>query len=111
MNKPDTHTRNLTSTAGHDVLAITLRAIWYYLARHDRVRDKLRDEIRSASGGYPPESFVPFSEVSKLPYLYVSLLALALAHPPPPPSVPLPSFSLRPPHPCSSLPHRTWLPT
>ncbi|KAK6951538.1 hypothetical protein Daesc_006059 [Daldinia eschscholtzii] len=45
-------------TAGHDVLAITIRAIWYYLSQNPRVLNKLRAEIRSASEGYSTNAVI-----------------------------------------------------
>ncbi|KUI58928.1 Pisatin demethylase [Cytospora mali] len=68
-------------TAGHDVLAITLRAIWYYLARDARVLMKLRAEIRSASSGHSISSIVPSSVVSRLPYLNAVIQEILRVHP------------------------------
>ena len=59
--------------AGHDVLAITLRAIWYYLAQNPRVVKNLREEIATArreEGLSDDEnSQLPYSKASSLPYL------------------------------------------
>lgn len=60
---------HIVSTAGHDVLAITIRAIWYHLAQNPSVLSKLRAEIESASNEYSTSSTIPFSVVAKLPYL------------------------------------------
>ncbi|RYC62500.1 hypothetical protein CHU98_g3725 [Xylaria longipes] len=50
--------------AGHDVLAVTIRAVLYYVARNPIVEEKLRAEL-SVLGPNTPS----FSEISKLPYL------------------------------------------
>ncbi|KAA8565434.1 hypothetical protein EYC84_009294 [Monilinia fructicola] len=55
--------------AGHDVLAITLRSIFYYLARTPQVLSKLRREIAPLEEKYPLPQIVPYIEVSHLPYL------------------------------------------
>lgn len=57
------------STAGHDVLATTLRALLYYLARNEVIAQKLRNEILCAVADLDKSSIVPDSVVSKLPYL------------------------------------------
>jgi cytochrome P450 len=57
--------------AGHDVLAVTLRAIIYYVARTSRVEEKLRAELTSVYSKYAPDEAVPYEELAKLPYLYV----------------------------------------
>ncbi|KAH9908161.1 benzoate 4-monooxygenase cytochrome P450 [Xylariomycetidae sp. FL2044] len=51
--------------AGHDVLAVTLRAVLYYVARNPTVGEKLRDELAVFKGDHP----VPYDELLKLPYL------------------------------------------
>ncbi|KAF7862479.1 hypothetical protein EAF04_007352 [Stromatinia cepivora] len=68
-NKEITGALYINLMAGHDVLAITLRSIFYYLARTPRVLDKLRTEISSVVGKYSLSTVVPYSEVSHLPYL------------------------------------------
>ncbi|KAL7624947.1 hypothetical protein AAE478_004161 [Parahypoxylon ruwenzoriense] len=68
-------------TAGHDVLAITIRAIWYYLARNDSAMAKLRAEIESASREYSLDSMVPFSMISNLPYLNAVIQETLRVHP------------------------------
>ncbi|TRX98039.1 hypothetical protein FHL15_001249 [Xylaria flabelliformis] len=50
--------------AGHDVLAVTIRAVLYYVARHPAVEEKLRAELAILG----PKT-APFSEITKLPYL------------------------------------------
>lgn len=59
--------------AGHDVLAITLRAIWYYLAQNPRVVKTLRDEIivaRKEEGlSEDINAQLPYPKASSLPYL------------------------------------------
>ncbi|THV48370.1 hypothetical protein BGAL_0252g00020 [Botrytis galanthina] len=55
--------------AGHDVLAITLRSVFYYLARTPIVLDKLRAEISSVESKYPLPALIPYSAVLELPYL------------------------------------------
>ncbi|KAF2971588.1 hypothetical protein GQX73_g1920 [Xylaria multiplex] len=68
-------------TAGHDVLAITLRAVWYHLARNTRVLSKLHDEIRLLDQRLPSASILPFSEVSRLPYLNAVIQETLRVHP------------------------------
>ncbi|KAB8293722.1 hypothetical protein EYC80_009207 [Monilinia laxa] len=55
--------------AGHDVLAITLRSIFYYLARTPQVLGKLRKEIAPHEEKYPLPHVVSYIEVRYLPYL------------------------------------------
>ncbi|KAI0010205.1 benzoate 4-monooxygenase cytochrome P450 [Xylariaceae sp. FL0662B] len=55
--------------AGHDVLAVTLRAIMYYLARTPRVAEKLRAELATLEAKYPLPSAIPYAELTKLSYL------------------------------------------
>lgn len=55
--------------AGHDVLAITLRAIFYYLVKHPLVLSKLKDEIAPLNMEYSPEFTIPYSKLATLPYL------------------------------------------
>ncbi|OQD61524.1 hypothetical protein PENPOL_c016G07209 [Penicillium polonicum] len=55
--------------AGHDVLAVTLRTILYYVARSPRVEDKLRGELATIITHYRPTDAIPYTETSKLPYL------------------------------------------
>ncbi|KAI0446170.1 benzoate 4-monooxygenase cytochrome P450 [Xylaria telfairii] len=50
--------------AGHDVLAVTIRAVLYYVARDPAVEQKLRAEL-SVLG----PNISSFSEINKLPYL------------------------------------------
>lgn len=57
--------------AGHDVLAITLRAIFYYLARSPRVLSKLRIEIDTVIKDYPLSSPTSSSQIASLFYLQV----------------------------------------
>ncbi|XDG03463.1 hypothetical protein ABKA04_003078 [Annulohypoxylon sp. FPYF3050] len=57
------------SMAGHDVLAVTLRAILYYVARTPRVETKLRTELASLESSYAPSDIIPYAELTKLPYL------------------------------------------
>ncbi|KAI2768408.1 benzoate 4-monooxygenase cytochrome P450 [Daldinia loculata] len=68
-------------TAGHDVLAITIRAIWYHLAQNPSVLSKLRAEIESASNEYSTSSTIPFSVVAKLPYLNAVIQETLRVHP------------------------------
>ncbi|KAG8159162.1 hypothetical protein KVR01_010823 [Diaporthe batatas] len=68
-------------TAGHDVLAITLRAIWYYLARNPRVLKKLRSEIETVSTECPPGSVVTYSTASGLEYLNAVIQETLRIHP------------------------------
>lgn len=63
----------LVRIAGHDTLAIALRAILYYVARDSRVYRKLQVEIDEAvSGGRVLTCPASFSEASQLRYLYVT---------------------------------------
>jgi cytochrome P450 len=50
--------------AGHDVLAVTIRAVLYYVARNSMVEEKLRAELSLLGPKIPP-----YSEITKLPYL------------------------------------------
>ncbi|KAI0114132.1 benzoate 4-monooxygenase cytochrome P450 [Nemania sp. FL0031] len=50
--------------AGHDVLAVTIRAVLYYVARHPHVEEKLRAELMMLGPGT-----IPYVELTKLPYL------------------------------------------
>lgn len=72
------------STAGHDVLATTLRALFYHLAQNPAIARKLQDEILSTAAGFDDSCVVPDLVVSKLPYLYVTksytLSILILSH-------------------------------
>ncbi|KAJ2983966.1 hypothetical protein NUW58_g6157 [Xylaria curta] len=68
-------------TAGHDVLAITLRAIWYYLACNPRVKSKLRDEIKLVNNQLSSSDILPYSEISKLPYLNAVIHETLRVHP------------------------------
>nr|AVY05537.1 cytochrome P450 monooxygenase [Nodulisporium sp.] len=55
--------------AGHDVLAVTLRAVLYYVARTPRVEAKLRAELATLGKHYALSDSVPYAELTKLPYL------------------------------------------
>ncbi|KAI1442488.1 benzoate 4-monooxygenase cytochrome P450 [Annulohypoxylon stygium] len=55
--------------AGHDVLAVTLRAILYYVARTPRVETKLRTELGSLYSNYALSDIIPYVELTKLSYL------------------------------------------
>ncbi|KAI1138396.1 benzoate 4-monooxygenase cytochrome P450 [Hypoxylon sp. FL0543] len=55
--------------AGHDVLAVTLRAVLYYVARTPRVEAKLRAELATLGKHYTLSDSVPYAELTKLPYL------------------------------------------
>ncbi|KAL9625856.1 MAG: hypothetical protein Q9160_000176 [Pyrenula sp. 1 TL-2023] len=55
--------------AGHDVLAITLRAIWYYLARSPKAMKMLRADFQQLEEEYPSNEPVPYEKLSELPYL------------------------------------------
>lgn len=52
--------------AGHDVLAITLRAIIHHLSRNPRVQAALRAELNSVT---PNADSVPYTTLNSLPYL------------------------------------------
>ena len=69
-NKPtDGLTDKSYSLAGHDVLAVTLRAILYYVARTPRVETKLRTELATLEPYYALSNRVPYAELTKLSYL------------------------------------------
>ncbi|KAK6005954.1 hypothetical protein QM012_006364 [Aureobasidium pullulans] len=55
--------------AGHDVLAVTIRAILYYVARTPSVEAKLRDEIAALSSRYTASELIPYSALMDLKYL------------------------------------------
>ncbi|PHH64517.1 hypothetical protein CDD81_4296 [Ophiocordyceps australis] len=55
--------------AGHDVLAVTLRAILYHVARSPRVERKLRVELATIATHYRATDAIPYKETSKLPFL------------------------------------------
>lgn len=61
---------NLSVTA-HDVLAIALRAILYYLCCLPDCRDRLAFEIREAERKKELSTPAKYTEVVQLPYLYV----------------------------------------
>ena len=65
----DELTDNWCSMAGHDVLAVTLRAILYYVARTPRVETKLRTELATLEPQYAVSNRVPYVELVKLSYL------------------------------------------
>ncbi|CAG8900566.1 unnamed protein product [Penicillium egyptiacum] len=65
----ETIDKNCLSMAGHDVLAVTLRTILYYVARSPRVEDKLRAELATLVTHYGSTDAIPYTETSKLPYL------------------------------------------
>ncbi|KAI3324021.1 cytochrome P450 oxidoreductase [Xylariaceae sp. AK1471] len=68
-------------TAGHDVLAITLRAVWHYLAQNGHVLKALRAEIEAAAKDTPISSTVPITKISKLPYLNAVIQETLRVHP------------------------------
>ncbi|KAI9036750.1 cytochrome P450 [Aspergillus affinis] len=71
--------------AGHDVLAITLRAIWYYLAQNPRVVKILREEIATARReeglSDHEDAQLPYAKASSLPYLDAVLHETFRIHP------------------------------
>lgn len=54
--------------AGHDVLAVTIRAVLYHVARNPPVEAKLRAEL--ANVAHFGVDIVPYAELQKLTYLY-----------------------------------------
>ncbi|KAI0865170.1 benzoate 4-monooxygenase cytochrome P450 [Xylaria cubensis] len=62
--------------AGHDVLAVTLRAVLYYVARNPRVEERLRAELAVFDEGHP----VAYDELTKLPYLDAVILESLRIH-------------------------------
>ncbi|KAI0380386.1 benzoate 4-monooxygenase cytochrome P450 [Hypomontagnella monticulosa] len=67
--------------AGHDVLAITLRAIWYYLSQDPSILATLRDEISMAREGLPCDAPLPYSTISTMPYLEAFIYESLRIHP------------------------------
>lgn len=65
----DQQTDESCSMAGHDVLAVTLRAILYYVARTPRVETDLRTELASLDSHYALSDIIPYEELTKLSYL------------------------------------------
>lgn len=57
------------SIAGHDVLAVTLRAILYHVARHPRVEQRLREELSAFDKPYPRPTPIPYIDLTQLPYM------------------------------------------
>lgn len=55
--------------AGHDVLAISLRAMWYFLAKNPRVLHNLRAELKEAQANVPEGQKLTAQGLSSLPYL------------------------------------------
>lgn len=55
--------------AGHDVLAITLRAILYFLCKNLEVQGKLRREICKATDDYDASVIVPNAVDNNIAYL------------------------------------------
>lgn len=54
--------------AGHDVLAVTIRAVLYHVARNPQVEAKLRAELANVS--HLGVDILPYAELQKLTYLY-----------------------------------------
>lgn len=61
----------VSRVTAHDVLAITLRAILYYLCQNAKARQKLCDEIVQADISGELSIPVRYVEATKLSYLYV----------------------------------------
>jgi hypothetical protein len=57
------------SVTAHDVLAICLRSILYYLAKNPDVRRKVRIEIATADKAGQLSNPVRYAETTKLTYL------------------------------------------
>jgi len=55
--------------AGHDVLAITLRAVFYYLSKHPSVRSQLRQELQAKGKNYTLSDPLPYAKLEQCPYL------------------------------------------
>ena len=55
--------------AGHDVLAITLRTIFYHLARTPAAATKLREELQAISPEYPTNVPLPYDVLADCQYL------------------------------------------
>ncbi|KAF1956869.1 cytochrome P450 [Byssothecium circinans] len=66
--------------AGQHVLAITLRALVYYLAKTPSCVEKLREEFAAVDVEYPRPSMIPFSKLSKLPYLEATIYESLRVH-------------------------------
>ncbi|KAI0399660.1 benzoate 4-monooxygenase cytochrome P450 [Xylaria palmicola] len=61
--------------AGHDVLAVSIRAVLYYVARNPAVEKRLRAELAAWGPGT-----IPYTELSKLPYLDAVILESLRIH-------------------------------
>lgn len=61
----------VSRVTAHDVLAITLRAIIYYLCKNVKARQKLCDEIVQADISGELSKPVRYAETTKLSYLYI----------------------------------------
>ncbi|KAK7993614.1 hypothetical protein PG989_006995 [Apiospora arundinis] len=55
--------------AGHDVLAVTLRAVLYYVSRNLSVEQSIRDELSTFKKSYPCSTIISYSELTQLPYM------------------------------------------
>lgn len=55
--------------AGHDVLAITLRTLFYHLAKRADIRERLKSELSELETHYQLPKHIPYRELAKLPYL------------------------------------------
>lgn len=59
------------SVTAHDVLAISLRAVLYYLGKNPAMRTKVRAEIRDAEVAGKLSRITQQKETSDLEYVYV----------------------------------------
>ncbi|PVI01651.1 cytochrome P450 oxidoreductase [Periconia macrospinosa] len=66
--------------AGQHVLAITLRALVYYLAKYPSCLQKLRAEFAEVDAKYALPSMIPYAELSKLPYLEATIYESLRVH-------------------------------
>ncbi|KAF1978048.1 cytochrome P450 [Bimuria novae-zelandiae CBS 107.79] len=60
---------DLGQNGGHDVLAVALRTVFYYLARHPSVLERLREEFAPLEKVYSHDVPIPYQELSELTYL------------------------------------------
>ncbi|RAL13169.1 cytochrome P450 [Aspergillus homomorphus CBS 101889] len=68
--------------AGHDVLAVTLRAMWYFLAQNPPVLQKLRNELQAAAAERSTSvQGLTAQDLSSLPYLGAVILETFRMHP------------------------------
>jgi cytochrome P450 len=60
---------NISSLAGSDTTAISLRAVFYYVIRDPQVYERLRNEIDAADRAGRLSKYVTYAESLELEYL------------------------------------------